>query len=142
MTKAPSFSLFDQDGTMRTLDDYTGNWVVLYFYPKDETKGCTDEACSFRDGRDMLQERGVSVVGISPDSVESHKSFASNHNLNFTLLSDTGLTVAKAYGVLSDEGRMRRMSFLLSPEGNIYKEYPNVDPSTHIGEIFKDLEKI
>ncbi len=86
--KAPQFTLPDQNGKQHTLADYSGKWLIIYFYPKDSTPGCTKEACSFRDGRDVLEQAGAVVVGISKDSVASHKKFADKHSLNFTLLSD------------------------------------------------------
>ena len=96
--KAPAFSLKDQNGVVHTLEQYKGEWVVLYFYPKDATPGCTKEACAFRDGRDVLTQYGAVVLGVSKDSVESHKKFADKHKLTFTLLSDPEAETVKAYG--------------------------------------------
>lgn len=99
MRQAPDFSLPDQNGAMRTLQDYKGKWVVLYFYPKDSTPGCTTEACNFRDARDAIAEFGsAAVIGISKDSVKSHAKFADKHNINFTLLSDEDHSIIEAYG--------------------------------------------
>jgi peroxiredoxin Q/BCP len=96
--KAPDFSLPDQNNEFHSLKQYEGKWVVVYFYPKDATPGCTKEACNFRDGRDYLEEAGAVVLGISKDSVASHKKFAESHKLNFTLLSDTSTETIKAFG--------------------------------------------
>src|ERR1019366_442846 len=99
MQKAPDFNLFGQDSKMHTLQDYAGKWLVLYFYPKDDTPGCTTEACSFRDARDLIAELGkAEVVGISRDSQKSHKKFADKHHLDFTLLSDPTHETIEAYG--------------------------------------------
>ena len=146
--KAPDFSLQDQDGVIRTLKDYAGKWVVLYFYPRDDTPGCTTEACNFRDARDAIAEYGNCVViGVSKDSVASHKKFATKHGLNFTLLSDESTETIKAYnawGERSMYGRMfmgiLRSTFIIDPSGNIVKEYPKVTPAKHAKEILKDLK--
>src|SRR5216684_2113029 len=98
MKTAPDFKLFDQDGKSHTLFDYRGQWVIVYFYPKDDTPGCTTEACGFRDEYGYIQENGAVVLGISKDSVASHKKFANKFNLNFPLLSDKSLDTIKAYG--------------------------------------------
>lgn len=150
MKRAPNFSLADQDGTIRTLTDYIGKWVVLYFYPRDDTPGCTTEACSFRDERDAIAEFGNAVViGVSKDSVKSHKRFADKHGLNFTLLSDETLETIKAYeawGERSMYGRkfmgVIRSTVIIDPKGNIVKEYPKVNPRKHAAEIIKDLKEL
>jgi len=150
MRKAPSFSLYDQDGIKRSLKDYAGKWVVLYFYPRDDTPGCTTEACSFRDERDAIAEFGNAVViGVSKDSVKSHKNFAEKHGLNFTLLSDESLDVIKAYGAWGERsmyGRkfmgVIRSTVIISPDGKITKEYPKVNPRKHAAEIIKDLQEL
>src|SRR4051812_10173220 len=98
MQKAPQFSLPDQAGTIHTLDDYTGKWLIVYFYPEDDTPGCTTEACAFRDDYTQLQEKGVEVVGISKDSVASHAKFATKYHLNFPLLADESKATLEAYG--------------------------------------------
>lgn len=143
MNQAYEFSLPDQNGSIHTLKDYTGTWLILYFYPKDETPGCTEEACAFRDGRDFLQKAGAEVVGISADSVASHKKFADKNNLTFTLLSDESTEIIKAYGAWgqnkSGEGVLRK-TFLISPEGQVVKTYPDVTPSEHVAEVYKDLK--
>lgn len=151
MNPAPHFTLRDQNDTPHTLDDYAGKWLVLYFYPKDETPGCTAEACAFRDGRDALQAAGAEVVGVSADSVASHQQFAEGHGLNFTLLSDESLNTIKAYGAwgkktvpgsdTETEGTLRK-TFLITPDGQIAKEYPAVDPAGHASQVLADLEAL
>ncbi len=150
MRKAPDFNLRDQDGNFHKLSDYQGRYLVLYFYPKDDTPGCTTEACSFRDARDALAEYGdAAVVGISKDTVKSHQKFATSHKLNFTLLSDPELKVIKAYGALGERkmfgktfhGTLRN-TYIIDPSGQIIKEYKNVSPSTHVSELLADLKKL
>jgi peroxiredoxin Q/BCP len=150
MTQAPDFSLPDQDGTVRTLADYAGKWLVLYFYPRDDTPGCTTEACNFRDERDAVAEIGnCEVVGVSKDSVASHKRFAAKHHLNFTILSDTEHKVIEAYDSWKPKKFMgreylgtARNTFIISPDGKIAKEYRGVDPKTHAGVIIADLKAL
>ena len=147
--KAPNFSLPDQDGNIHTLKQYAGKWVVLYFYPKDKTPGCTKEACSFRDGRDYLEANGAIVLGISKDSIASHKKFADAHNLNFTLLSDESIDTIKAYDAWGKKKFMgkeymgiKRDTYLINPSGEIVKKYEGVNPLTHVGELLKDLQQL
>jgi peroxiredoxin Q/BCP len=148
--KAPDFKLKDQDGTWHSLASYSGKWVVLYFYPKNDTPGCTTEACAFRDERDAIAEYGNAVVvGISKDSVISHKKFADKHQLNFTLLSDeTGDTIKayNAWGQKSMFGKafmgIVRSTFIIDPSGNIVKEYPKVSPQGHATQIIRDLQEL
>lgn len=149
MKQAPDFALNDQDGVTRQLTDYAGKWVILYFYPKDDTPGCTTEACSFRDEYDYIQDNGAVVLGVSKDSVASHKKFATKYNLHFPLLSDESLDVIKAYGAWGERsmyGRtfegIIRSTFLIDPQGNIAKEYPKVTPKGHAVQIVKDLETL
>lgn len=146
LKKAPDFSLKDQTGTTHTLADYAGKWLILYFYPKDDTPGCTTEACAFRDGRDILLHMGVNVVGISKDTVRDHASFVKKYNLDFTLLADTDHTTIEAYGSWVPKSFMghetfgiNRDTYLINPAGEIVKKYTGVDPKTHIAEILKDL---
>ena len=144
-TVAPVFSLPDQNGTPRRLAEWRGRWVVLYFYPKDDTPGCTTEACSFRDDISLLTELGAQVVGISVDDTASHKIFAEKHRLPFPLLSDTTAEVAKRYGALSDWLVMKiakRYTFIVDPAGRIAKVYLSVDPSRHSQEIVADLKQL
>ncbi|MGH7240797.1 MAG: thioredoxin-dependent thiol peroxidase, partial [Candidatus Saccharimonadales bacterium] len=146
MTKAPDFSLADQDGQTHSLQDYAGRWVVLYFYPKDDTPGCTQEACEFRDARDLIAELGNAVViGVSKDTVKAHRKFADKFDLNFTLLSDPDHEVIEAYGAWQEKsmyGReymgIQRSTFIIDPTGDIIKEYPKVTPKNHAAEIIKD----
>ncbi len=147
--KAPNFKLPDQDGKEHVLGDYTGQWLVIYFYPKDETGGCTKEACSFRDGRDALKEAGLEIVGISKDTVASHKRFADKHGLNFTLLADPSLTTIKAYGAWGMkkfmgrefEGTLRN-TYLIDPKGEIVKTYEKVQPAEHAMQILADFKAL
>ena len=149
MKPAPDFTLPDQNGTEHTLSQYRGKWVVVYFYPKDNTPGCTKEACSFRDGREELERHDIVVLGISGDSVKSHKKFADDHNLNFTLLSDPGRDTIRAYGALGQksmfgktyEGILRN-TYLINPDGQIAKEYLKVKPEDHAIQIIKDVETL
>lgn len=147
---APDFSLPDQTGTMRSLKDYTGQWIVLYFYPKDSTPGCTTEACNFRDARDSIAELGNAlVIGVSKDSVKSHAKFAEKHKLNFTLLSDESHEMIEAYGswgLKKFMGReyegIKRNTYIINPDGMIVKEYEGVNPAKHAAEIINDLQKL
>jgi peroxiredoxin Q/BCP len=148
MKQAPDFSLLDQDGNTKTLSDFAGHWLVLYFYPKDDTPGCTTEACNFRDERDAIAEFGnAKVIGISKDSVASHKKFADKHGLNFTLLSDPDHIATEAYGSWQPKKFMgreymgtNRDTFLISPQGMIAKEYRGVNPKSHAADIIADLK--
>lgn len=151
MTKpAPDFSLPDQDGKFHNLKDYAGKWLVLYFYPKDDTPGCTTEACSFRDERELIAELGkAEVVGVSKDSVASHKKFADKYSLNFTILSDESTQTMKAYGAWAEKSLygkkymgVIRSTVIIDPNGNIVKTYPKVDPKKHAAEIIKDLKNL
>ena len=141
MQKAPDFRLPDQTGATHSLADYAGKWVILYFYPHDDTPGCTAEACAFRDDYAILQEKGLEVAGISRDSVESHAKFAKKYNLNFTLLADEIGDVCEAYGAKGLLG-VKRMTFLINPAGEIAKIYPKVTPRGHSSEILKDFEAL
>lgn len=139
---APPVELPDQDGRLRRLSDYRGKWVVLYFYPKDDTPGCTVEACNFRDGMDQLRALGVEVLGVSLDSVQSHARFAGKYSLLFPLLADVGGKVARSYGSLLSLGPLqvaKRHTFLIDDQGRVAKIYRRVKPRTHGEEIFADL---
>jgi peroxiredoxin Q/BCP len=131
---APDFTLPDQDGKVHTLSSYRGHWVLIYFYPKDHTSGCTKEACMIRDSFPRFEGAHADVFGISGDSVESHKRFADDYHLPFPLLADTDRKVIKAYGVAS------RMSFLIDPTGAIKKIYEKVKPEIHAEEVLEDLK--
>ena len=139
---APSFSLEDQNSLTHQLGDYTGKWVVLYFYPKDDTPGCTTQACDFRDAVKRIIASKSVVFGISLDSVESHKKFSDKNNLPFSLLSDNKGKVAKQYNSLSNflgYKSAKRNTFIISPEGKIAKIYLSVDPKTHSEMVLSDL---
>jgi peroxiredoxin Q/BCP len=135
---APDFTASDQDGKPVHLAALKGHPVVVYFYPKDETPGCTKEACSFRDGWAELQKKGVVIIGISMDSAASHKAFATNHQLPFTLVSDSSGEIAAKYGVPVDHGFTKRESFVVGIDGTIKKIYRTVDVTKHAQEIAAD----
>jgi len=137
-TKAPDFELLDQDGIEHTLSANRGSFVLIYFYPKDDTPGCTKEACGIRDIYKDFESNGVKVFGISADSVESHKSFAEKYHLPFTLLSDTKKETIEAYGA-KGEIFTKRISYLVDGKGMIVKNYPDVDPAHHGADILKDI---
>jgi len=142
---APSFSLQDQNGKTHRLADYSGQWLVLYFYPKDDTPGCTKEACSFRDDLQQLEKLGAKVVGISVDDTGSHAKFAEKYHLPFPLLADTDARVAESYGALNNLLVIkiaRRYTFLIDPRGKIAKSYQSVDTSRHSLEIIEDLQRL
>lgn len=144
-SRAPAFSLPDQTGQQRSLQDYLGSWVVLYFYPKDDTPGCTKEACNFRDDLFKLEKLGAKVIGVSVDDSESHAKFARKYNLPFPLLADKNGKVADSYGALRNLGVIkiaRRYTFLIDPQGNIAKTYLKVDTSRHSQEIIDDLQQL
>lgn len=140
---AYNFTLKDHTGADRSLRDWRGTWVVLYFYPKDDTPGCTAEACSFRDANEALIAREAVVVGISKDSVESHAAFKQKYNLPFMLLSDPEHRVIEEYGAwgpgfMGHTGTIRQ-TYIINPEGKIVKEYPKVTPAEHATVILNDL---
>ncbi len=146
---APDFSLPDSEGVMHALKDYHGKYVLIYFYPKDDTPGCTTEACSFRDNVSRFKERGITVLGVSADSAQKHQKFAAKYKLPFTLLSDESKDMLLAYGVWGKKkfiGReydgIFRNSFLIDPEGKILKIYENVKPAKHIEEILQDFAEL
>lgn len=144
---APNFTLLDSDGNVVSLSDFKGNKVIIYFYPKDDTSGCTKEACSFRDNYDSLRSKNVVVIGISKDSVNSHIKFKNKYGLPFILLSDPNHQVIEAYGAYGEKkmyGKTYmgtiRMTYLVSEEGLILKIYDKVKPDKHVEEILKDLD--
>lgn len=144
-TDAPSFHLQDQNGDWHKLQDYQGQWLAVYFYPKDDTPGCTKEACNFRDNIYAFKAIDAAVVGISVDDVESHKKFADKYKLPFTLLADTDHETATAFGVLKDYKLLKlasRQSFLIDPAGKIAKHYADVDPDTHTDEVLADIKTL
>lgn len=144
--QAADFSLKDQDGKVKTLKDFAGSWLVLYFYPKDDTPGCTTEACSLRDANDELISLGAQVVGISKDEPESHLKFKAKHKLNFTLLSDPTGKAIQAYGawgkkMFGREGILRK-TFIINPSGEIVKTYGRVTPLGHGEQVIAELKKL
>ena len=146
---APTFALADQFGTSHSLSSYTGRYVLLYFYPKDATPGCTVEACAVQDEMPNFDRLKTAVFGISADTVESHARFSAKQKLTFPLLSDPDKSVIRAYGVWGRKSFMgrtymgiRRMSFLISPEGKIAKVYDTVKPRTHAEEVIQDIEAL
>jgi peroxiredoxin Q/BCP len=142
---APEFRLQDQNGKWHTLADHRGQWVALYFYPKDQTPGCTKEACAFRDNIFAFEELGAVILGVSLDDVKSHEEFAKKYSLPFPLLADTGGEVAKRYDVLNNLGVMklaRRETFLIGPDGRIVKHYNKVDAEKHSAEVLSDLKAL
>jgi peroxiredoxin Q/BCP len=144
--RAPAFSAPDQTGKTVSLADFAGETVILYFYPKDDTPGCTTEACSFRDSHDLLIERGVHVLGVSPDTVKSHAKFADKFNLPFPLLADEGHKIAEAYGVWVEKslyGRKymanERTTFVIDGTGRIAAIHRKVKPAEHANDLLKSL---
>jgi len=139
---APDFQGPTSDGKRLGLKDFVGKKnVVLYFYPKDDTPGCTKEACSFRDNLDSVRKMGAEVIGVSLDSVESHKKFAAKYKLPFPLISDEEKRIAQAYGVLRDTGTSaNRVTFITDKSGKIAKIFPKVDVTKHTEEVSKALK--
>lgn len=143
---ALDFHLLDEAGSTHALADYKGKWIVLYFYPKDDTPGCTTEACSMRDAATELSELGAEVIGVSADDAKSHTKFITKHHLNFTLLSDPSKETIEAYGawgknMFGHEGILRK-SFIINPEGRVLKVYGKVTPLGHGEEIVDELKKL
>ncbi len=145
-TEAPDFTLADQDGVMHALSDYRGQKVILYFYPKDMTSGCTSQACSFRDLFPQFREKGAVVLGVSKDSVASHKKFQETHGLPFTLLSDPDLTVITAYDVRKRDkdgkplNSLIRSTYLIGEDGTILKAFSAVKAKENPSQMLLELE--
>ena len=142
---APAFSLSDQDGDTRKLEDFRGKWLALYFYPRDETPGCVRQACKFRDDWRTLDEMGADVVGVSVDDVRSHGAFAKHYSLMFRLLADTSGEVAARYGSLYNLGVFkiaRRNTFLIDPQGRIARVYAPADTAKNSQEVIADLKEL
>jgi peroxiredoxin Q/BCP len=144
--KAPVFTLTDESGVSRSLADYKGKWVVLYFYPKDDTPGCTVEACSLRDARNDIAELGAEVIGVSADEASAHEKFKAKYTLNFTLLSDPDMKVINAYDawgkkMFGKEGILRR-TFIINPEGTVVKVYGRVTPLGHGEQVVEELRRL
>lgn len=146
---APEFSLLDQLGQQHRLSDYFGRWVILYFYPKDDTPGCTTEACGMRDTLPHFDNSQATVLGISTDTVTSHAKFAQKFQLNFPILADTDKLVSQQYGVWQTKSMFGkkymgivRTTFIISPNGQIVKIYPDVKPDHHAQQVLTDLQNI
>lgn len=138
-TLAPEFRSIDQNNKTVSLKDFSGKYVVLYFYPKDDTPGCTIEACTLRDNFEALEKYAV-VIGVSSDNVESHKAFEEKYNLPFILLADTNKEIIKAYGAKG--AFTKRITYIINPKGVIVKAYPKVTPSNHALQILSDLSQL
>jgi peroxiredoxin Q/BCP len=145
-SQAPDFRLQDQDGQWHKLSEQRGKWVVLYFYPKDNTPGCTTQACEFRDNIFAFRELGAVILGVSVDDVKSHEEFAKEHSLPFTILADSTRAVAKSYGVLHKVMGVlevaRRDTFIIDPQGRIAKHYEKVDPKGHSQFVLAELKAL
>ena len=142
---APEFQLNDQQGILQRLEDYRGRWLVLYFYPKDDTPGCTREACNFRDDIHNFRALNAEIIGISVDAAASHARFATRYHLPFPLLSDPQGHTAAAYGALFKLGPLRvarRQTFIVTPEGRIGRVYRHVDPTRHAMEVAQALKEL
>jgi thioredoxin-dependent peroxiredoxin len=142
---APPFRLQDQKGSWHSLEQYHGQWVVLYFYPKDDTPGCTKEACAFRDNIFAFEDIGAVILGVSLDDVASHQAFAQKYSLPFSLLSDADTTTAVNYGVLKKMGPFtyaKRQSFIIDPAGNIARHYETVNAESHSVKVLADLKEL
>ena len=145
-TQAPGFRLQDQNGEWHTLEQYRGKWVALYFYPKDQTPGCTTQACDFRDNIFAFRDTGAALLGVSVDTVASHKEFAEKHGLPFPILADSTKKTAADYGVLTKLfGLMevaKRETFLIDPQGRVAKHYFDVKPEGHSAMVIADLKAL
>lgn len=141
--RLPDVEFTTEDGEKVSAGSLTGEKTVLYFYPKDDTPGCTKEACAFRDRMEDYGEAGIRVYGVSLDSPESHRRFREKYGLNFPLLTDEGGLASEALGILRENrASANRVTFLLAPDGTIYKTYPEVSPETHADEILKDADSL
>ena len=143
---ASSFTLLDSEGATRSLKDYAGQWLILYFYPKDDTPGCTIEACSFRDMHESLLAQEAAVVGVSQDDTASHVAFRQKYDLSFTLLSDPERKTIEAYGawgkkMFGHEGILRK-TFIIDPNGQVVKAYGRVTPLGHAEKVLADLKQL
>lgn len=148
-SKAPAFKLLDQDEVKRSPKDLLGEWWVLYFYPKDDTPGCTKEACAIRDVYHDFARMGVSVWGMSKDTPKAHQKFRAKYELPFTLLSDPEMEVVAKYGAFKEKKMFgksvrgtHRITYIINPEGKIAAVYPKVDPAAHALELLKDLQDL
>lgn len=148
-TTAPAFTLPDKDGVDHALAQYKGQWVLIYFYPRDNTPGCTKEACAIRDAWSDFGALNATVLGVSKDSQKSHTNFTEKFNLPFTLLSDPEAKMIAAYGAWRQKKMMGReymgivrMSYLIDPDGNVAKVYPKVKPADHAEEVLADIKEL
>ncbi|HEU5137069.1 MAG TPA: peroxiredoxin [Steroidobacteraceae bacterium] len=142
-TQAPAIKLQDQAGKWQTLDQYKGKWVVLYFYPKDFTGGCTTQACELRDNIFAFKKADAVILGVSVDDVASHEKFAKEHSLPFDILADPTHEVSEKYGVLANYGGAKlasRQTFLIGPDGKIVKHWPKVDPKEHSNMVLAEIK--
>ncbi|MBT8091251.1 MAG: peroxiredoxin [Gammaproteobacteria bacterium] len=142
---APEFELADQTGQLHSLEDYREQWVVLYFYPKDNTPGCTTEACEFRDNIFAYRDLNAQILGVSLDDVDSHREFAEHHSLPFPLLADVDGSVAESYGVKTRMFGMavaKRQTFIIDPNGNVVTHYKKVKPAQHSAQVIADLRSL
>ena len=143
---SPGFKLQDQTGKWHSLSDYRGKWVVLYFYPKDNTPGCTTQACEFRDNIFAYRDIGAVIIGISVDDVASHKAFAEQHSLPFTILADSDKSVTTGYGTLKEyigiAKLARRDTFIIDPQGKVARHYQDVNPAGHSQTVLADLKQL
>jgi peroxiredoxin Q/BCP len=147
--KAPNFNALDDFGNHFDLSEYQGKWIVLYFYPKDNTSGCTKEACSFKDNMEQITQYGAEVIGVSPDSVKSHANFKNKYELNFRLIADTDKEICKLYDVLGEKSMygkkyigVVRTTFIIDPEGIIRWVKSNVKVDGHIEEVINTLKDL
>ena len=148
-TKAPEFTLNNHDGDIVRLSNLAGKPLIVYFYPQDDTPGCTTEACNFRDDYSEFEGLGVEIIGISPDTVESHQEFRKKHHLPFTLLSDPDHQTAKLYGVWGQKEKegieyegIYRTTFIVDKKGDIVEIFEGVDPSSHSQEVLEEIKRI
>jgi peroxiredoxin Q/BCP len=144
---APTFRLPDETGAERSLDEFLGSWLIIYFYPKDDTPGCTKEACTIAEVYDEFQRTNAIVLGVSKDSPASHQRFKQKHQLPFTLLADESTDMTQAYGAWQEKsmyGRKymgtARVTYIIDPDGKVAKVYPKVTPASHAGELLRDLK--
>ncbi len=148
-TKAPDFTADTDGGGKITLSENKGKWIVIYFYPKDSTSGCTTEACNFRDNYERLSTLNAVILGVSPDSVKSHDNFKAKQELNFSLISDTDKSICESYGVWVEKSMygkkymgVERSTFIIDPEGNIKKIYRKVKVNGHVDTVIADLQAL
>jgi thioredoxin-dependent peroxiredoxin len=146
---APDFQAPIEGGKELSLKDYRGKWVILYFYPKDNTSGCTTEACDFRDNMERITQEGAEVIGVSPDSVKSHDNFIAKHGLNFHLVSDTEKEICNMYGVIGEKNMfgkkvmgLIRTTFIINPEGEISYVFNNVRAKGHVDKVIEKLNEL